>query len=77
MAHHCSISTELCRKGLYPIDSFPQALGNEASGIIAALPSDDALAQNEEYQKRGFKVGSKVAVVSSTILLFYSGLRYL
>lgn len=50
------------RKGLYPIKSFPQALGNEASGKIAALPTDDALAQNEEYQKRGLKVGGKVAV---------------
>ncbi|KAH9849205.1 NAD-P-binding protein [Lenzites betulinus] len=50
------------RKGLYPIKSFPQILGMEASGTITSLPTDPAVLENEEFKKRGFKVGSKVAV---------------
>ncbi|KAI9060499.1 NAD-P-binding protein [Trametes sanguinea] len=50
------------RKGLYPIESFPQILGMEASGTIVSLPTDSAVLNDEEYKKRGFKVGSRVAV---------------
>ncbi|KAI0354627.1 NAD-P-binding protein [Trametes cingulata] len=50
------------RKGLYPIKSFPQILGMEASGTVVSLPTDPAVLQDEEYKKRGLKVGSKVAV---------------
>ena len=37
----------------------------EASGIIAALPTDEKVLNDEQYKKRGFKVGDKVAVVSA------------
>ncbi|OJT09584.1 hypothetical protein TRAPUB_13961 [Trametes pubescens] len=50
-------------KGLYPIKSFPQILGMEASGTIVSLPTDSVLLEDEEFKKRGLKVGSKVAVV--------------
>ncbi|KAI0673801.1 NAD-P-binding protein [Trametes maxima] len=50
------------RKGLYPIKSFPQVLGMEASGTVVSLPTDPAVLNDEEFKKRGFKVGSKVAV---------------
>ncbi|KAI0654464.1 NAD-P-binding protein [Cubamyces menziesii] len=50
------------RKGLYPIKSFPQILGMEASGTIVSLPTDPAVLNDEEYKKRGYKVGSRVAV---------------
>ncbi|KAI0714836.1 NAD-P-binding protein [Earliella scabrosa] len=50
------------RKGLYPIKSFPQILGMEASGTIVALPTDEAVLASDEYKKRGFQIGSKVAV---------------
>ncbi|KAH9932066.1 NAD-P-binding protein [Epithele typhae] len=51
-------------KGLYPIQSFPQILGMEASGTVVALPPDAASLQTEsaEFQKRGLQVGSRVAV---------------
>ncbi|CDO73434.1 hypothetical protein BN946_scf185013.g69 [Trametes cinnabarina] len=43
------------RKGLYPIKSFPQILGMEASGTIVSLPTDSAVLNDDEYKKRGFK----------------------
>lgn len=57
------------RKGLYPAKSFPLVLGMEASGTIAALPTDEKVLNDEEFKKRGFKVGSKVAVVSLSLSL--------
>ncbi|THG93923.1 hypothetical protein EW026_g7432 [Hermanssonia centrifuga] len=50
------------RKGLYPIKSFPQVLGAEASGRIVSLPTDNSVLSNEWYKKRGFKVGGRVAL---------------
>ena len=55
------------RKGLYPIDAFPKALGSEAAGEIVALPTDASLLSNEEYQKRALQVGSRVSVVRPTL----------
>ena len=55
------------RKGLYPIKSFPQILGMEASGTVVALPTDASLLSNEEYQKRALQVGSRVSVVRPTL----------
>ena len=52
-----------CSKGLYPIQIFPHVLGSEAAGEIVALPTDPAVLADEEYKKRGFAVGGKVAVV--------------
>lgn len=52
------------RKGLYPIKSFPQALGMEASGIIVKLPSEEDVSANKWYQQRGYKVGGRVAISS-------------
>ncbi|TCD71152.1 hypothetical protein EIP91_012100 [Steccherinum ochraceum] len=49
-------------KGLYPIEKFPQINGLEASGLIAALPTDNATLNDADYKKRNFKVGDKVAV---------------
>ena len=37
----------------------------EASGTIAALPTDEKVLNDEHYKKRGFKVGDRVAVVSA------------
>lgn len=52
------------RKGLYPIPSLPHPIGTEGAGIIVALPTDEAVLGDEEYQKRDFKIGQKVAVYS-------------
>ncbi|GBE77245.1 NAD-P-binding protein [Sparassis latifolia] len=51
------------RKGIYPIKSFPQTLGMEASGTIVGLPTDEKVLADEQYKKRGFKVGDKVALL--------------
>jgi NADPH2:quinone reductase len=50
-------------KGLYPIKAFPAAVGMECAGVIAALPTDETITNSEEYKKRQFQVGSKVAAV--------------
>lgn len=51
------------RQGLYPSSSFPAIQGYECAGIIAALPTDADVLANKEYQKRGLKLGGKVAAV--------------
>ena len=53
------------RKGLYPIDAFPKALGSEAAGEIVALPTDEKVLNDEEYNLRKFAVGGKVAAAVS------------
>ncbi|KAI0783113.1 NAD-P-binding protein [Abortiporus biennis] len=52
------------RKGLYPVKSFPQISGQEASGTIVALPTDESILNDEQFKKRNFKIGSRVAVYS-------------
>ncbi|KZT73271.1 NAD(P)-binding protein [Daedalea quercina L-15889] len=55
------------RKGLYPAKSFPLTLGMEASGTIAALPTDAKVLDDEQYKKRGFKIGDRVAVMTAGV----------
>ncbi|KAG6888328.1 hypothetical protein C0992_008828 [Termitomyces sp. T32_za158] len=49
------------RKGLYPYKEFPGVLGKETAGTIVALPTDEAVLNDETYKKNGYKVGGKVA----------------
>jgi len=49
------------RQGLYKYQSFPAIIGKETSGIIVALPTDEAVLVNETFKKQGYKVGGKVA----------------
>ncbi|KAI0691988.1 NAD-P-binding protein [Cytidiella melzeri] len=51
------------RKGLYPIQSFPQVLGHEASGTIVALPTDEAAVNHPIYKGRNYKIGDRVTVL--------------
>lgn len=53
------------REGLYPISTFPYVLGKEAAGVIVGLPTDAAVLNHPEYQKRGYKEGAHVGVVRS------------
>ncbi|KAH8110683.1 NAD-binding protein [Phellopilus nigrolimitatus] len=50
------------RAGLYPAKSFPIRLGMEGSGVIVGLPKDQNVLSDEQYKKRGFAEGSRVAV---------------
>ncbi|KAF9532092.1 hypothetical protein CPB83DRAFT_57219 [Crepidotus variabilis] len=50
------------RQGLYKMPSFPAGIGQEMSGIIIALPTDESILNNETYKRKGLKVGSKVVV---------------
>ncbi|VDB99781.1 unnamed protein product [Peniophora sp. CBMAI 1063] len=50
------------RSGLYKTPFLPFPIAGEAAGIIAELPTDEALLQNETYKKRGFKKGGRVAL---------------
>lgn len=50
------------RKGLYKINEFPFIVGGEGAGTIAALPTGPEIVNNEEYKKRGYSVGAKVAL---------------
>jgi len=52
------------RKGLYKLEKLPQISGFEAAGILAALPTDESVLNDPQYQKRGYKVGARVAVYS-------------
>ncbi|KAH9835222.1 NAD-P-binding protein [Rhodofomes roseus] len=58
------------RKGLYKIDQFPYVLGTEGAGTVAALPSDPSVVNDEEFKKRGLKVGSKVAAYAGNVGTF-------
>lgn len=49
---------------------FPAVLGKEAAGTIVRLPTANDVLENEDYQKRGYKVGDVVAVVRSAFLLY-------
>ena len=59
----------VCSKGLYPIKTFPQVLGAEASGVIVALPTDEKVLNDEWYKRRGFKIGTRVAFVRKWALI--------
>jgi NADPH:quinone reductase-like Zn-dependent oxidoreductase len=59
--HVCPLNLAL-RKGLYPIESFPAVLGQEASGTVVGLPTDSAILNDPEYRKRGFEIDGKVAI---------------
>ncbi|KII93285.1 hypothetical protein PLICRDRAFT_35480 [Plicaturopsis crispa FD-325 SS-3] len=50
------------RSGLYPLQEFPAIMGSETAGVVVGLPSDSATLSSEEYKKRGYEPGSKVAV---------------
>ncbi|KAF8973480.1 hypothetical protein BDZ97DRAFT_1775431 [Flammula alnicola] len=49
------------RQGLYKYQGFPAILGKETAGTIVALPTDNAVLNNETFKGQGFKVGGKVA----------------
>lgn len=49
------------RKGFYPYKELPATLGKETAGTVVALPTDEAVLNNETYKKNNFKVGGKVA----------------
>lgn len=50
------------REGLYPnARGWPMPLGVEGAGTIVALPQDPPAA--EEYKRRGFALGQRVAFV--------------
>ncbi|KAF4573425.1 hypothetical protein EYR36_007940 [Pleurotus pulmonarius] len=50
------------RQGVFPLKGFPAVLGKEAAGVIVRLPTANDVLENEDYQKRGYKVGDVVAV---------------
>lgn len=54
------------RRGIYPPDKFPFVMGVEASGTIVRLPTDPIVLDDPDYQKRGYKQGSRVAVDTSS-----------
>jgi NADPH:quinone reductase-like Zn-dependent oxidoreductase len=53
------------RSGLYPSTTFPVQIGKEAAGIIAALPTDVNVLNDEDYKKRNYQLGDKVVLVCS------------
>ncbi|KAG9313931.1 hypothetical protein JVU11DRAFT_4705 [Chiua virens] len=53
------------REGLYPAPHFPYVLGKEAAGAIVGLPTDPAVLNDPEYQKRGYQHGARAALSSS------------
>jgi len=51
------------RTGIYNA-TFPHGVGVEGSGVIVELPTDPSVVDDEEYKKRGFKVGAKVSIAT-------------
>ncbi|KAG5340548.1 hypothetical protein C0989_001234 [Termitomyces sp. Mn162] len=49
------------RTGVYPFKKLPAVLGKETAGTIVALPTDEAVLNDDTYKKNGYKVGGKVA----------------
>ena len=58
-------------QGVYPLSTFPAVIGSEAAGIIISLPTDPSVLDQEDYKKRGYQVGGKVAVVRPSLSLIY------
>ncbi|KAJ3723610.1 NAD(P)-binding protein [Lentinula guzmanii] len=52
------------RQGLYPLDHFPATIGEEAAGVIVALPTDPEVLENPYYKRQEFKIGMSVAVTT-------------
>ncbi|KAI0035144.1 NAD-P-binding protein [Vararia minispora EC-137] len=50
------------RSGLYPAPFLPFPSSNETAGVIVELPTDEGILQSEDFKKRGFKKGGKVAI---------------
>jgi hypothetical protein len=48
---------------LYPPGNLPAVIGSEAAGIIVSLPTDPSVLDDEDYKKRGYQIGGKVAIV--------------
>ncbi|OJA18059.1 hypothetical protein AZE42_05431 [Rhizopogon vesiculosus] len=55
------------REGVYTPPEFPFVIGEEAAGVIVSLPTDEAVLNDPDYKKRGYKEGSRVAVVRSAV----------
>ncbi|KAJ8586493.1 NAD(P)-binding protein [Rhizopogon salebrosus TDB-379] len=50
------------REGIYPPSEFPFVIGKESAGVIVGLPTDEAVLNDPDYKKRGYKEGSRVAL---------------
>ncbi|KAL4067285.1 hypothetical protein V8B97DRAFT_2062609 [Scleroderma yunnanense] len=50
------------REGVYAADKFPFVIGKEASGTVVGLPTDPAVLNDPDYQKRGYREGGLVSV---------------
>ena len=42
-------------------------IGKETAGVIVGLPTDEAVLNDPDYKKRGYKEGSRVAVVRRAV----------
>lgn len=51
------------RKGLYPTASFPAIIGQEVSGTIVGLPTDQSVLSDPDYTQRSFEVGHNVVAI--------------
>ncbi|KAJ3483874.1 hypothetical protein NLI96_g6016 [Meripilus lineatus] len=51
------------RSGGYPVSAYPYRFGVEGSGVVVGLPSDPDTLGDEDFIKRAFKIGSKVAFI--------------
>ncbi|KAJ4470794.1 chaperonin 10-like protein [Lentinula aciculospora] len=57
------------RKGLYPLDHFPATIGEEAAGIVVALPADPEVLESPSYKRQRFVAGMAVPVVGPHLSL--------
>lgn len=50
-------------------------MGSEASGTVAALPTDPIVLNDERYKARGYKIGQRVAMVRLVAACFFANPR--
>jgi len=55
------------REGVYTPPEFPFVIGKEAAGVIISLPTDETVLNDPDYKKRGYKEGSRVAIVRHAV----------
>ncbi|KAI5998109.1 hypothetical protein EDD15DRAFT_294348 [Pisolithus albus] len=65
------------REGIYSSDKpFPFVIGKEGAGTVIGLPTDPAVRDDPEFQKRGYKIGSRVSMApTQNTFLCHGGQR--
>jgi len=65
------VDTYLRKGDPFPATTFPISLGMEGAGVVVALPEEQDVLDDAEYQTRGYKEGGAVLVVRIHLIQWY------